>query len=54
MAVVAVFCLATVGDSRILLYNTEDTTSLSADCIYVLDKVDGDHGGSTGGGNSVL
>jgi hypothetical protein len=49
IAVVAVLCLATLGGSRILLYNTEDTASLSVDCIYVLDKVDGEHGGSSAG-----
>lgn len=50
--IVIILCFASCIDSRILLYNLANTTLSSAenfDCIYVLDTVDGNHGGSSAG-----
>lgn len=52
LTTVTLFCLSTWVDSRILLYNLENTTLSSPenfDCIYLSDDVDGGHGGSSGG-----
>ncbi len=52
--VVSILGLIISCNSRILIYNTENiilSSSLSErfDCIYVLDNVDGNHGGSSAG-----
>jgi hypothetical protein len=52
-AFVSLLCLslAILCDGRVLLYDTEIMTSSSekADCIYVLDNVNSDYGGSSAG-----
>ena len=44
-AFISVFCLLTLCNGRILLYDTENIPTLSEkiDCIYVLDTLDGNH-----------
>jgi hypothetical protein len=50
VVVISIIGLVVSCNSRILLYNTENITSSERfDCIYVLDNVDGDHGGSSAG-----